>query len=498
MNLLLFLHAHLPFVRHPEHPDFLEEEWLFEALTETYLPLLALMEGWQRDGLSARITWSLSPSLLEMWRDPLLMRRYQNRIEGLRRLAALPVAPELEPAAQFMRQRLKDVATYFEAIGADLVAVFRRLAAAGIVELCTTAATHGFLPLLPPSLARAQVRTGLRTFRRHLGQHAPGFWLPECAYRPGLDLFLAEAGAAYFVVDAHGVVLADPAPVLGTQAPIVCPSGVLAFPRDPECSRQVWSATEGYPGDPRYREFYRDRGWDATDSELALVLPPGAPRRNLGLKYHRITDRGISLALKAPYDPLAAQAAAEEHAEHFVRSRTTRGSDDSIIVAPYDAELFGHWWFEGPVFLDRVVRKVIASPELALSTPGEVIKSGRSFQRATPARSTWGDQGYAEVWLNPQNDWIWPQLDRATRALERALAQGQRPTAAARELLLASGSDWPFMLTMQTTVQYAQERLRRHLDQFWRLLGDPSLESEALPFPDLDLDDFRFHSGSMS
>lgn len=489
-HLVLFLHAHLPYVRHPEHEDFLEEDWLYEAITETYLPLLMKMDAWVRAKHPARITMSVSPPLSEMLSDPLLMGRYHVRLERLIRLAEKEVKrtardERFASTATMHLERLSQCAHAFnEVYSRDLLGAWTGLQGEGVLELATCSATHAFLPhfAADPAFVRAQIRIAIEAHRAHFGRHPPGIWLPECGYYPGLDQFLADEGLCYFFVDAHGVLNADPAPVHGTMSPIICPSGVLAFPRDPESSQQVWSADSGYPGDGRYLEFYRDAGHDLSPEELeGFVLPDGG-RRNVGLKYHRISARHIPLDEKEPYDRAAALEAVDTHAGNFVFNRTHQIDHwrrvmgrSPVVVSPYDAELFGHWWAEGPEFIDLVMQKAIYDQDVfRMSTPSDVIHSGLDFQAAQPSMSSWGAGGYGEVWLNEKNDWIFEAISEASAEFQRLLTHYPTPSALqrtyfgqlGRELLLASASDWPFILTMGTSVGYAEAQVRRHLERF--------------------------------
>jgi 1,4-alpha-glucan branching enzyme len=334
--------------------------------------------------------------------------------------------------------------------------------------------------------ARAQIRLGIQAYREHLGRNPPGIWLPECGFVPGIDRLLAEEGLSYFFVDSHAVEFAEPSPVFATYSPIVCPSAVFAFPRDLESSAQVWSSEFGYPGDGRYREFYRDIGHDLPEHDLAPFLLPNGGRKNVGIKYHRITGREVQLRDKEPYHRGWALEAVEQHAEHFVRSRmmqmdwwNQRMDRPPIVVAPYDAELFGHWWFEGPEFLDLVVRKVAAGQfPFRLSSPTDAMACGLEFQVAMPARSSWGAYGYFDTWVNDKTLGLWPHIHRATREMtkladERLSAENLERRALnqlAREVLLASSSDWPFILTMGTMVPYAERRVRTHINRFNALL----------------------------
>lgn len=512
-RLVLFLHAHLPYVRHVDRENALEEDWLFEAITDVYLPLCRLLDRWNADRVPVRIALSVSPTLTVMLRDRLLLQRYAKRLEDLlalarrerRRTSDGPLAPLAESNAHRFEAARTD---FFETYDGDLVEAFARAQRRGQLELCTTAATHAFLPhhALHPELVHAQLAVAIRSHHTAFGAAPHGIWLPECGYVPGLDEHLADVGLAYFVMDTHGVTNADPPPVFGHYAPVVCASGVVAFPRDPAASAAVWSDRHGYPGAPEYQERHRDAGFDLDAEALGPLLLDGGQRRSVGIKYHRITGRDVPLGDKALYDPAAAAARIHADAEHFVRTRIddavhfARTRDrPAVLVAPYDAELFGHWWFEGPAFLDAVVRNIANTDAIALATPRDVLDAGERFQLTAPAHSSWGAGGYGWTWLNETTDWILPRLHAATERLwsklparphdQRALRQ------AARELLLACASDWPFILTNDSVVEYATARVKQHLDDFERLtrtIDEPTLAAleRAHPiFPGLQLAD---------
>jgi len=314
-SLAFVLHAHLPFVRHPAHEDFLEERWLAEAITETYIPLLEVLGALERDRVPTRLTLSLSPPLLAMLADPLLRGRYLRHLDRLVELAEKEerrtrTDERFHRVAEMYLARFCRARTIFlEDWGQDLIAAFRSYQERGLLEIITCAATHGFLPLLAvtPGAVRAQVEVAVAEHRRFFARSPEGFWLPECAYEPGLDAELARVGVRYFFVDTHGIALATPRPVYGVYAPIACDSGVAAFGRDPDSSKQVWSAEEGYPGDFWYRDFYRDIGFDLDYDYVRPYLPPTGQRILTGLKYHR-QDRREG-ALRARACPRAARGA---------------------------------------------------------------------------------------------------------------------------------------------------------------------------------------------
>ena len=506
-HLALILHAHLPFVRHPEQEHFLEEEWLFEAITETYIPLLQMMQRLIDDAVPFKLTMSITPTLCAMLQDELLQKRYLEHVDLLIDLVARerkrnkdnPLLTEL--AAFYRNLFARTRRFFFEEWRGNLIGAFRQLRDSGSLEIIASAATHGLLPLLQQQsrqAARAQVLIGRDAYVDLFGDQPTGFWLPECAYAPGLDTVLQEANIRWFVLDAHGLLFGNPQPHRAIYAPSYTRAGPAAFARDRDSSRQVWSAHEGYPGDPAYREFYRDIGFDLPLEHLGPVAR--GMRKFSGVKYHRITGRDSEKEL---YDRAAAEKAAETHAMHFLEQRREQlrrlvTSDfEPIIVIPFDAELFGHWWFEGPRFLELFIRKVAAQDVMELTTPSEYLARHPTQQTIEPARSTWGENGQLGVWLDPTNGWIYPHLDVATRRmteLARALAPGFTHTPPrnsfglteqvsssldplaqrvlkqlARELLLAQSSDWAFLIKTGTAREYATRRTIDHLARFNRL-----------------------------
>jgi len=517
--LSLVLHAHLPFVRHPEHDRFLEENWLFEAIVETYLPLIQTMDGWLRDGMDTRLTITLSPTLCAMLADPLLQDRFVRHLDGLIELSEREIHRThwdraFHPLAQMYHDRFVALRSTYFGYGRNLLGAFRKFQDAGKLEIITCAATHALLPLLanhPPSL-RAQIFIARDHYRSCFGRDPQGIWLPECAYADDLDLVLRDAGIRWFIIDTHGILHARPRARYGVFAPIFTPNGVAAFGRDLESARQVWSKHEGYPGDIHYRDFYRDIGFDLDYDYVKTVMPVAGARSFTGIKYHSITRAGGGQD-KHIYDRNAALQKAAEHAQHFLETRMKQieqlaGIMDRppLVLSPYDAELFGHWWYEGPEFLDCFVRKAVFDQRVfTLTTPMDHLRRQPTQQVCRPSASSWGEEGYWKVWLNETNEWIYPHLQVAQERMseladrfinpdeleERALKQ------AGRELLLAQSSDWPFILRTGTSPNYARKRVKDHLLRFIALHEQltttkvdetwlAQIESMDNLFPDLD------------
>lgn len=486
----LQLHAHLPYVRHPEYPDFLEEDWLYEAISETYLPLLSIFENFVKDGVDFKLTMTITPSLANMLADPLLQSRYYERLNKHIEFAEKEIwrtknMPEFQPAAEMYDYHFKKCKQIWEQYHGNILTGFKKFQDMGKIEIITCCATHGFLPLMNNERAqRAQIRVACDDYERHFGRRPRGIWLAECAYYPGIDKILKEEGLRFFFLEAHGILYGTPRPKYGVFAPVYCPSGVAAFARDMETAHQVWSAESGYPGDPDYREFYRDLGYDLDYEYIKPYLHTDGIRRNIGIKYHRITGK-VALSDKQPYIPQQAKDKAAIHSGNFLFNREKQVEylaevldRPPLIISMYDAELFGHWWFEGPHFINFLFRKMhFDQNTIKPITPVEYLEKFPINQIITPSASSWGDKGYYEVWLNPSNDYIYRHLHKAEErmleltdkfpnasgVLERALNQ------AARELLLAQSSDWAFIMTTGTMVEYAEKRTRDHIVNFTNL-----------------------------
>lgn len=529
--LCLVLHAHLPFVRHPEEEYFLEENWLFEAITDTYIPLIDVFDQLIKEGVYFRITMSLTPTLVSMLSDSLLQERYIKYIDRLIELSEKEIDRtsfnhQLHRLALMYNKRFKRAREVFvDKYKRDLVSAFREFHRLGVIEIIASCATHAYLPNFVANVSsiRAQINLGIDFYRHIFGQVPQGFWLPECGYTKMIDRFLKEARIRYTFLDSHGIINAVPSPRYSVYAPLYSTSGIAFFGRDWESSKQVWSAREGYPGDYDYREYYRDLGYEAEYEYIKPYIHPLGFRINTGIKYWRITG---DTEYKELYQPGRAKEKADIHAGNFMFNREKQVEylysymgRKPIIVAPYDAELFGHWWFEGPVWLDFLIRKLAYDQHtVKMITCSEYLNEYSVNQKAEPSPSSWGWKGYSEVWLEGSNDWIYLHLHTAAEKMEelaslflkkkifrrklvmRALNQ------AARELLLAQASDWPFIMKTKTMVSYAEKRIKIHLSRFNKLYDDivnSSINEEWLAEVEkrdnifYNMDCFRYYLGDL-
>ena len=530
--LAIVLHAHLPFIRHPEHEYFMEENWLYEAMIETYLPLLNVYEGLVNDGIDFRITMSLTPPLCNMFLDELLMERFEKHLNKLIELANKEVdrtkhIPAFHDAALMYQRKLQNCRYLFvDKYHKNLINGFKKFKDIGVLEIITCGATHGFMPLMniQYNAIKAQVYAARQHYNSCFGDDPKGIWNGECGYYPGLEDALKSAGLKYFFVDSHGILYADKRPKYGVFAPIYAPNGIAAFGRDVESSKSVWSAEEGYPGDYNYREFYRDLGYDLDLEYIKPYIHPDGIRLMTGLKYFRITG-DVDLSEKQPYNPQVALDTAASHAGNFMFNRekqiehlTAIMDRPPMIISPYDAELFGHWWYEGPDFLNFLFRKIHHDQNtIKPITPKEYLEIHPVNQVTRPSFSSWGHKGYSEVWLEGSNDWIYRHLHKISEIMvnlankfkhlnnegeSRGLLLQRALNQAAREVLLAQSSDWAFIMKTGTTVSYAVKRTREHINRLFTLSGMiennrideqvlSEIEAKDNIFPDVD---FHFYS----
>ena len=515
------LHAHLPFVHHPESEDYLEEQWLYEAISETYIPLILRFQKLVDEGVDFRFTMSLTPPLLNMLDNKMLQERYIKYLKKHIELAEKEIIrtkdnPRINKLSHYYYDRYSnDLHVFKDIYNCNLISAFKKFQDLGVLEIIACGATHGYFPILyvNEKTVRAQIAIGVQTYYKYFDKPIKGFWLPECGYVPEADKYLREFGIQYVLTETHGILYADPTPIYGTYAPIVSPGGIVAFGRDLESSRQVWSSINGYPGDFNYREFYRDIGYDAPYDYIKPYIASNGVRVSTGIRYHRITGKTEN---KDIYDLQWAQDSVNNNAGHFFDCRnaqidylSSHMDKPPIIVCPYDAELYGHWWYEGPDFLYTLAKKIYYDNcNFKLITPSEYIDKYPEIQECTPCRSSWGAKGYSEVWLNPTNDYVHKHLHTAgDRMCKLAKMFPNEPKKSrkrrilnqcARELVLAQSSDWLFIITNGTMVDYAKKRIKDHIGRFNKMYNSlinnedldekflKDIEAKDCAFPDID------------
>ncbi len=508
------LHSHLPFVKHPEYDYFLEEHWLFEAITECYIPLLQNLYALHKEGVPFALTVSVTPPLAQMLSDTHLMDKYVAHLNRQLELAQKELQrtkdSDEHKLACFYQQLYSDTKDFFvHTLDKSVLSGYKKMSDLGYLEIITCGATHGFLPLLSVNeqAVRVQIEVAVQAHQKHFGKKPRGIWLPECAYYEGLDKLLSDAGIEFFFVDTHGLIYSKPASSYGVYAPCYSKHQVAAFARDGESSKQVWSSKEGYPGDVVYRDFYRDIGYDLDFEYIKDYIDPDGSRVFTGFKYRAITGQS---AHKQLYDPAAAAQKVQQHAKHFHFNRekqidhlANHMDRKPLIVSPYDAELFGHWWFEGPKFLYHLFKQLHQHGVIEPVTPVQYLQRYPQNQVVEVAPSSWGDKGYYDVWLNGGNDWIYMHLHYMADTMAE-LASRYRDSAdfhttkvlnqMAKELLLAQSSDWAFLMTTDTAREYSVHRSKEHISNFNRLhtMLHEGMDLDALEYMETKNSVFNF------
>lgn len=473
------LHAHLPYVRHYE-ADRLEERWLYEAITECYIPLL-----WELKENSAFKNWtiSFSPPLMEMLTDPVIQRRYLEYLDQTEDLISKEVKREkagsLQKVTRFYSDRYQKIRATFEEWEQNILAGFKYFYENGQIECMTTAATHAFLPYLQTEQGvRAQIVHGIDCFAKHFGRRPRGFWLPECAFSPGIDRILFEEGIHYTFVDEQAIHTAEPNPSKSIVEPIYSPHGIVLFPRHQQLSQKIWSSYTGYPGDHDYREFYRDIGYERELDYIQPYIHPEGIRIDTGLKYHRITGMTEE---KDVYNREWAETKIKAHCKDFhqaikqeLLSSQEKGLEHSLICTPFDAELFGHWWFEGPEWVSFLFESKNENDYEFITPTDYIDRHYQVLDTAHVSFTTWGRDGYGDVWLNERNAWMYRHLHNAEKELIRCQTKFKEPSILQkramhqmiREWMLGASSDWAFIMEQASATEYAINRFKDHIGRF--------------------------------
>jgi len=513
-RVLLCLHSHMPYVlSHGKSPH--GTDWINESAAECYLPILHALDRLYTHGIRPRWTINITPVLAEQLEDPAFKDEFEGycqekidiALSDQRRFEREGPLWMQGLAAFWQRYYTRALVQFKHQWGRSIVEAFRYFQDEECVEIITCAATHGYLPLLgTDESVQAQVKLGVETHKKHFGRAPRGIWLPECAYRPsyewkppvgdnvvafprkGVEEFLKENGLEYFFVDSHMIRGGQPLGTYGAKFPQLAelfarsskfftpppelrseyehyalPNGTVIFARDPQTTVKVWSGDTGYPGDEYYLEFHKQ-------------LYPGR------LRYWRISPNKRDLGAKQPYDPWRAFENISNHADDMVNTLKGtlahyKGLADrtGTLVAMYDTELFGHWWFEGPEFLYELAWRLHHDPDLEPVTGGDLLDQEPPRHTITLPEGSWGEGGYHYVWINPDNVWTWEKLypmEAKMRSMARKYAGGPADEVvrqAARELLLAEASDWQFLISTFSARDYAEIRFQDHVDRFWRL-----------------------------
>ncbi len=523
------LHSHLPYVlSHGKWPH--GTDWLSEAAAETYLPIIRILNELIDEGIKPKLTIGLSPVLCEQLADKDFKVEFVDYLKQKIEAAELDIVefsrldqPIMLKNAHFWVDFYNRTHEHFNNVGQDILNEFKKLQDTGVLEIITCGATHGYFPLLSRDESiQTQVKMAVKCHTRHFGKAPRGIWLPECAYRPryewkppvpingsddaymrkGSDEFLSENGLDFFIVDSAllkggkstGVYIerfealkllwgqfesqyqpSDEKIERTPREPYLvhsAPEGkkpTAVFARDPETGILVWSGEHGYPGDGNYLDFHKKRF-------------PG------GHRYWAVTSSKADLADKVVYHHETAMSRIPENSSHFattveeILSTYKKKSDkEGILVAPYDAELFGHWWFEGPEFLKAVLKEITLNKDVELTFLSDHLDDTKPRNIIALPEGSWGQGNHHYIWLNKHTEWTWKHIYECEAEMAR-LAKWRRENTdkidseldtifkqLARELMLMSASDWQFLISTWAAKDYAELRLTEHYHDFKKL-----------------------------
>lgn len=510
------LHSHLPYCRKAGRWPH-GEEWIHEAIAETYLPLLNALYDLKEEGCPFKLTIGITPVLVEQLADKLILEHFKVYIDDKIDRAGNDSArfakegnEQLVTLAEFYLEFYRNARDSLKnRFNTNLIAAFKRLQDNGNVEILTSAATHGYLPLLErDSSIYGQLATGVAAYKRHFKRSPRAIWVPECGYRPsyytsrskkkyikpGIEYFLAKFGLGLFFSETHTIEGGEPVgkatgavvgpygnvpkryvvPVPDYEEPTTRTTFLPYWVQTPEVAvlgrnnrtgMQVWSADWGYPGDFDYREFHKKDGVS-------------------GMQYWRVTAAKLDLAYKDYYHPEWASNKVKDHAEHYawlvedqINNFVMQNNKYGIIAAAYDTELFGHWWFEGVSWIKEVLKRLAYSETVELTTASEFVGKHPPVDVLALKEGSWGQAGNHFTWLNADTEWVWPLIHKAEKKMEELVARypdasGEMADVlnqAARELLLLESSDWPFLITTGQASVYASNRFQEHVSRFEQL-----------------------------
>ncbi|TFF85525.1 MAG: DUF1957 domain-containing protein [Promethearchaeota archaeon] len=561
-NFCLVLHSHLPWVlNHGVWPH--GTSWVNEAASETYIPLLQELYKLIDDGYHPKMTLSLTPVLCEMLRHPSFIEGFLDYLDEKIDAASNDYQDFTEN--EYGEGRIKLTKWWEEFYGRvkedfihrfnkDIIGAFKKLQDMELLDIITCGATHGYSPLLSKDTSiDAQFKTAVDNYKHHFGRKPTGVWLPECAYRPGynwknpingeeiprpgIEYFLAKNGLKYFFIDTTLLLGGKSQGVYAARFPLLKelwkqfadqykeiptsfeksqyetylvssekPAAPVAFfTRDEKTGIVVWSGEHGYPGCAEYLDFHKKHY-------------PG------GLRYWKVTGAKVDLGKKMQYWPDDVPGKLDENAGHFInlakdilRDHKNKFGNEGIIVAPYDCELFGHWWFEGNWWLARVLRWMEDDPEIELENTRNYLKRNPPNKVVSIIEGSWGQGSSHWVWLNEWTTWTWKLIYEVEAKTEKIMAQYARTQDGnlkkilkqlARESLLLQSSDWQFLITTWSARDYAENRVSLHYENFtrlysmaekygkgetvdegeWHFLG--TLEANDGLFPEIDLTPF--------
>jgi 1,4-alpha-glucan branching enzyme len=499
----LVLEAHLPYVKEYSTEDNLsltgEESRFFESVSQTFLPLLEVLDRLENEHIPFRLGLAISPVLIHMLSDEHQIKKYlhytDKQIEfGEKEMQRTANDEELNKLARNYYNKLVDRRIAFtERYGKNILKAFDYYRRKGKVEILGSCATNAFLPFISHNAEslQAQMEVPVSGYRRHFGGCPQGFWLPALGWNSAVEPYLRAYNYIYSIVDSHGLLYGSPLPEKGSFYPVKTPNGSSVFARDYYSIKEI----EKISCDEIFMDSDRDVGYELPSEDVSLFLSTDGERHRTGYKYW--THSGGRLDI---YNQQAASEKVVQYTRQFLEKTIARLKEASLhmnetplCLYANNADYFGRFWHEGMFFIESLFRLAAEYHDLQFVNLSEYLfkQNLSSFQVVTPEYSSWGESGYAQTWLDASNDWIYRHLARSMERMtelaerfpddtglkERALNQ------AAREILLAQSSDWPALLYKQDSTEYARtqaENALRNFTTIYEALGSNYISTEWL------------------
>jgi len=548
----LVLHAHLPWVlNHGYWPH--GTNWVYEAAAETYIPLLMELNKLLNEGFTPKITIDISPVLCEMLANDKFKEGFieycDMKINGAKadfeQFKKLGMPGVQLNQAKFWEEFYTRTKTEFvDRYKKDLIAGFRELLEKDVLDIITCGATHGYSPLLShESSIHGQFYTAVKNYKKHFHKEPTGTWLPECAYRPGyswkkpvgegnayprpgVEKFLSRNNISYFFIDTPLLVGGMSQGVYAERFPLLkqlwenfnkqykeaksefprspfepylvstedAEKPVAFFTRDENTGILVWSGEHGYPGSECYLDFHKKHYKDAMGG-------------GSGLRYWKVTGAKVDLGSKQLYDINVISNKLDENAGHFKEAvkgvlrnyKNANNGKTGMLCAPYDAELFGHWWFEGVWFINRLVRFFAMDQEVEMVHCRNFLETnGMPEKTVQIPEGSWGAQNGHYIWLNKDNTWTWEKIYEIEPLVEELVTKYHDSENSdiirilkqiCRENLIMQASDWQFLISTWSARDYAENRFSQHYEDIKRLVG---LVQKAATGQKLDTTDWNY------
>ncbi|NIZ19573.1 1,4-alpha-glucan branching protein domain-containing protein [Entomospira culicis] len=486
-SMIFCFNAHLPFAKFSKSGEVFQERWFFEAMFESYLPMYEAFATLAREERPFFVLISISPTLMALLQDEDLQTKFifymHQKLNSATSLLESSDKRIEDNLARYYVENTKRMIALYRNLNGDLLQALKIAQEAGYCEVITSVGTSAFLPLYAsyPKAVEAQIKVALKSYRAVFGRASLGIFLPYGGYYPGLDTILAENGVRYFVTAGQSLMQGDPMPSFGVFSPVRSSAGLVAFPRYSMVEAELWGE-DGYARRGCYRNFYHE---DALTEVVIKVNPTQYSASSLlnedvvhleGFKYSN--NEGNS---ESCYHLEEALAQATCDAQSFLASRVEELStfqqkrgQTGVILMVADLELLGHHWFEGTHFVREFFARTAKTPEIEFTLPSHCLQRTAHFEEVSLNFASWGSDGYAQVWLDQQNDWLIRHLfktveqmmDLAYRFPNESGIKRRVLDQAAREVLLLMAGDWPLLLAQHVNEGIALGQMKKHLMNF--------------------------------